>query len=75
MPLTVDDVSREVRAVFAITPENDLVADRNAFCKVHRGDARCDRHYRHHGRHAHLTGFHFSPEKGWWTFARVVVWK
>lgn len=71
MALSVEDVAREVRAVFALRDAGDD-AD---FCNVITADARCDRHHLHHGKHAHLTGFHYSQEKGWWAFSRVVVWK
>jgi hypothetical protein len=44
-----EDLYREVRAVFDMRDAGD--ADAN-FCEARRGLSNCDRHHRHHGRHA-----------------------
>lgn len=69
--ITVDDVAREVRAVYALGDAEGSIL----FCFAGRGDATCDRHYLHHGKHAHLTGAAFDRSRGFWFFTRLVTWK
>lgn len=75
MPLTIQDVVREVRATLAL---QDLADDEEYMtlqCCNMRGDAICDRHYKHHGPHAHLTGIHVDRDLGYWVYSRLVTWK
>lgn len=47
--ISPEDLYREVRAVYDLRDAGD--AD-SSFCEARRGTSICDRHHRHHGKHA-----------------------
>lgn len=69
--MTPEDLHREVRAVFAMRDAGDLDSD---FCGRRRGMNSCDRHHRHHGKHAQGVGVQQDPKTRRWYATRVVCW-
>jgi hypothetical protein len=69
--LTIDDLKREVRAVYALHDAGDADA---AFCEGHKGMLWCDRHHKHQGKHAAASGGYYAFALGEWHYSGVVRW-
>ncbi|WP_284762823.1 hypothetical protein [Arthrobacter sp. efr-133-R2A-63] len=71
--LSIEDVEREVRTVFAQYDQ-----DRDAgygFCQARNGVAVCDRFIGHNGPHAWLSGVIFDRVLNYWRSTRLVTWR
>jgi hypothetical protein len=66
--LTIEDVAREVQAIYSTYGEMGGVM----FCEAKRGMTCCDRFAGHNGKHAAITSPAFDNTKGAWYFTRIV---
>lgn len=71
--LTIEDVCREIRAVFTLEDAAGWQADLT--CQSRVGLQRCDRHHLHNGRHAWVGRVRFFRDLGFYYPTKIVRWK
>jgi hypothetical protein len=74
--LTIEDVCREITAVFTLEDAEEETGWRpDLTCQSRVGLQRCDRHHLHNGRHAWVGRVRFNRDLGFYYPTTIVRWK